>query len=72
VLFSTFFALLVFAIALIVRQITIRELWRPQAEILSRFYTAALVIPALACKTDEALVSQSWITVTGVPSWGVV
>lgn len=64
VLFSTFFALLMFVVALIVRQITIREMWRPRAEILSRFYTAALVTPPLASLwlVAAALLPRLWLT----------
>lgn len=64
VLFSTFFALLTFAVALIVRQITIREIWRPQAAALSGFYTAALVIPPLASLwlVAAALLPRLWLT----------
>ncbi len=64
VLFSTFFALLVFAIALIVRQITIREIWRPQVDTLARLYTAALVIPPLTSLwlVAAALLPRLWLT----------
>jgi Zn-dependent protease with chaperone function len=64
VLFSTFFALVVFALALIVRQVTIREMWRPQADTLARFYTAALVIPPLASLwlVAAALLPRLWLT----------
>ena len=64
VLFSTLFALVMFAVALIVRQITIREMWRPRAESLSRFYTAALVIPPLASLwlVSAALLPRLWLT----------
>jgi Zn-dependent protease with chaperone function len=64
VLFSTFLALAMFAIALIVRQITIKEMWRPQAETLSRFYTALLVIPPLASLwlVAAALLPHLWLT----------
>jgi Zn-dependent protease with chaperone function len=64
VLFNTIFALAMFAVALIVRQITIREMWRPRAENLSRFYTAALVIPPLASLwlVAAALLPRLWLT----------
>ncbi len=64
VLFSTLIALIVFAVALIVRQITIREMWLPQVKILSRFYTAALVIPPLAALwlVAAALLPRLWLT----------
>ena len=53
-----------FAVALIVRQITIREMWQPQVEILSRLYTAALVIPPLASLwlVAAALLPRLWLT----------
>jgi Zn-dependent protease with chaperone function len=64
VLFSTLFALVMFAVALIVRQITINEVWRPQAGILSRFYTSGLVIPPLASLwlVAAALLPRLWLT----------
>lgn len=71
VLFSTFFALCTFAIALVIRQLTIRQMWRPPAESLANFYTGALVIPPLAsvwlisaallprlCMTPEAFAAE--------------
>lgn len=63
-LFNTLFVLAMFAVAVIVRQITIREMWRPQAETLSRFYTAALVIPPLASLwlVAAALLPRLWLT----------
>ncbi len=53
-----------FVLALTVRQITIREMWHPQAEILSRFYTAALIIPPLASLwlVAAALLPRLWLT----------
>ncbi|MDQ3666797.1 MAG: M56 family metallopeptidase [Acidobacteriota bacterium] len=48
VLFSTVFALAIFAVALIVRQITIREIWRLKAGSLAQFYAAALIVPPIA------------------------
>lgn len=64
VLLSTFFALLMFAIALFVRQITIREIWRVSADTLARIYTAALVIPPLASLwlVAAALLPRLWLT----------
>ena len=64
VLFNTLFALAMFAAALIVRQITIRDIWRPQSETLSRFYTAALVIPPVASLwlVAAALLPRLWLT----------
>jgi Zn-dependent protease with chaperone function len=64
VLFGTFLALGTFAIALIVRQLTIRQIWRPRAENLSHFYTAALVIPPLASLwlISAALLPRLWMT----------
>ncbi len=64
VLFSTVFALLMFALALAVRQLTSKEVWQPQAETLSRFYTAALVIPPVASLwlVAAALLPRMWLT----------
>ena len=64
VLFSTVFSLLLFAIALTVRQITRKEVWQPQAETLSRFYTAVLVIPPVASLwlVAAALLPRMWLT----------
>lgn len=64
VLLSTFFALIMFAIALFVRQVTIREIWRVPADTLSRIYTATLVIPPLASVwlVAAALLPRLWLT----------
>lgn len=64
VLFSTIFALIMFTLALIVRQLTIRETWRLRADTLSRFYTAALVAPPLASLwlVAAALMPRVWLT----------
>lgn len=53
-----------FAIALIIRQITIREIWRAPADALARFYTIALVIPPLASLwlVAAALLPRLWLT----------
>lgn len=64
VLLSTFLALVMFAIALFVRQITIREIWRVPADTLARIYAAALVIPPLAALwlVAAALLPRLWLT----------
>jgi len=64
VLFSTVFALAMFAVALIVRQLTIREIWRLKAESLSRFYAAALIAPPIASLwlVAAALFPRVWLT----------
>ncbi|HKZ03690.1 MAG TPA: M56 family metallopeptidase [Pyrinomonadaceae bacterium] len=64
VLFGTFLALGSFTIALVIRQLTIRQIWRPRAEGLAYFYTAALVIPPLASLwlVSAALFPRLWMT----------
>lgn len=64
VLLGTFFALGAFGIALIVRQLTIRQFWRPRAESVSHFYAAALVLPPLASLwlISAALLPRLWMT----------
>lgn len=64
VLLSTFLALGTFAVALIVRQLTIRQLWRPRAESVSHFYAAALVLPPLGSLwlISAALLPRLWMT----------
>lgn len=64
VLFSTVFAVATFAVALIVRQITIRELWRPKAASLARYYAAALLVPPSASLwlVAAALLPRLWLT----------
>lgn len=53
-----------FALALTVRQLTRKEVWRPQSETLSLFYSAALVIPPLASLwlVAAALLPRMWLT----------
>lgn len=53
-----------FAIALLVRQLTIRQIWRLRAERLAYFYTAALVTPPLASLwlVSAALLPRLWMT----------
>src|SRR5687767_11202858 len=65
VLFSTLLALAAFAIAVVVRQLTIRQIWHPRAEWLAYFYTAAVVIPPLASLwvVSAALLPRLWMTV---------
>jgi Zn-dependent protease with chaperone function len=67
VLFSTIFAVTMFAVALIVRQITIREIWRPKAASLSRWYAAALIVPPAASLwlVAAALLPRLWLTPEG-------
>lgn len=64
VLFSTLISLGMFVIALIVRKITIREIWRAQPGSLAHFYTAALAIPPLASLwlVTAALLPKLWMT----------
>ncbi len=64
VLFGTFLALGMFAIAFVIRQLTIRQVWRPRAERLSYFFTAALVIPPIASLwlVSAALLPRLWMT----------
>jgi Zn-dependent protease with chaperone function len=64
VLLGTFLALGTFTIALIIRQLTIRQIWRLGAEGLAHFYTAALVIPPLASLwlVSAALLPRLWMT----------
>jgi Zn-dependent protease with chaperone function len=64
VLFSTVFAVAMFAVALIVRQITIRELWQPKAASLARYYAAALLVPPAASLwlVAAALLPRLWLT----------
>lgn len=64
VLFGTLFALCTFAIALVIRRLTIRQIWLPPAESLAHFYTAALVIPPLASLwlVSAALLPRFWMT----------
>ena len=63
-LFSTFIALGMFFIALIIRHTTIREVWRFQPGRLAHFYTAALVIPPIASLwlVSAALLPRLWMT----------
>lgn len=63
-LFSTVFALLTFAVALIVRQLTVREIWRLKAESLSRFYAFAVISPPLASLwlVTAALFPRMWLS----------
>ena len=53
-----------FALALIVRQLTIREIWRVSADALSRVYTVALVLPPFVSLwlVTAALLPQLWLT----------
>ncbi len=53
-----------FALALTVRQLTRKEVFQPQAETLSRFYTAVLVIPPVASLwlVAAALLPRMWLT----------
>ncbi len=64
VLFSTFLALAMFAVALVVRQITIREIWRLEAGMLARFYAAALIVPPIVSLwlVTAALLPRLWLT----------
>ena len=64
VLFSTVFALGMFAVALSVRQLTIREIWQLKAETLSRFYATALIVPPIASLwlVTAALFPRVWLT----------
>ncbi|HKF95605.1 MAG TPA: hypothetical protein VKB96_13620, partial [Gammaproteobacteria bacterium] len=64
VLFSTFLALVMFTVAVIVRQTTMRQIWLPSAEKLARFYTAALLIPPIASLwlVTAALIPRVWMT----------
>ncbi len=63
-LFGTFLAVGMFAIALVIRQLTIRQVWCPRAERLAYFYTAALVIPPVASLwlVSAALLPRLWMT----------
>jgi Zn-dependent protease with chaperone function len=65
VLFSTIIGLVLFSIALVVRQLTIRQVWHPRAETLTHFYTAALIIPPLASLwlVSAALLPRLWMSV---------
>lgn len=67
VLFSTIFAVAMFVAALIVRQLTIRELWRPRAGTLARCYAAALLVPPAASLwlVTAALLPRLWLTPEG-------
>ena len=53
-----------FVIALIVRQLTIREMWRFEPVTLAHFYTAALLIPPIASLwlVTAALLPRLWMT----------
>lgn len=64
VLLGTLLALCTFAIALVIRQLTIREIWRPTAGSLAYFYTTALIIPPLASfwLVSAALLPRLWMT----------
>ncbi|MDQ3649795.1 MAG: M56 family metallopeptidase [Acidobacteriota bacterium] len=64
VLIGTFLALAMFAVALIVRQITIREIWQLKAGSLAQFYAAALMVPPIASLwlVTAALIPRLWLT----------
>jgi Zn-dependent protease with chaperone function len=64
VLFSTFLALVMFTAAVIVRQTTVRQMWRPDAEKVVHFYTAALLIPPIISLwlVTAALLPRVWMT----------
>ncbi|MBA3357766.1 MAG: M48 family metalloprotease [Pyrinomonadaceae bacterium] len=64
VLFSTLISLGIFTVVVIVRQITIREIWQPRAESIAHLYAAALVIPPLASLwlVSAALLPRLWMT----------
>src|SRR5215208_1228949 len=53
-----------FTAAVVVRQTTVRQIWRPSAEKLARFYTAALLIPPIASLwlVTAALIPRVWMT----------
>ena len=65
VLFSTIIALALFAIAAVVRHLTIRQIWHSRAESLAYFYSAALIIPPLASLwlVSAALLPRLWMSV---------
>ncbi len=64
VLFGTCLALAMFPVALIVRQITIREIWRVKAESLAQFYAVAIIVPPIASAwlVTAALLPRLWLT----------
>lgn len=64
VLFGTFLALCMFAIAFVIRRLTIQQIWRPRAGTLTHFYTCALVVPPLASLwlISAALLPRLWMT----------
>ena len=65
VLFSTIIALMLFAIAAVVRHLTIRQIWHQRSASLSNFYTSALLIPPLASLwlVSAALLPRMWMSV---------
>jgi Zn-dependent protease with chaperone function len=64
VLFCTIFATISFAIALIVRQLGIKQIWRLRPDRLAQFYTAAVVLPPLASLwlITAAFLPRVWMT----------
>lgn len=53
-----------FAVALIVRQITIREIWQVKAGSLAQFYAVAIIVPPIASLwlVTAALIPRLWLT----------
>lgn len=64
VLFSTVLAVISFAIALVVRQLAMKQVWGLRPDSLARFYALALAIPPLASLwlITAALLPRFWMT----------
>ena len=64
VLFSTILAVISFAIALIVRQLSLRQMWRLRPDSLARVYAVALILPPLGSLwlITAAFLPRLWMT----------